>query len=156
MAALRRRGYHIPILRIMNSSRKIIVSLGLGALVAGAGFAQSSQPAGQPAPPARDEAPISLTDSTNATGKSSGNNTIKELRFSAVDLDSNGLISLTEFSTFMEPKNTQRSTAGAEGATVNPVELLFRQIDKNSDNYLSENEVMAYQDEQNRAEGVTR
>lgn len=156
MAAARRHGYDRPTLPNMNTSRKIILSCAVGGFLAASAFAQSSQPAGQPTPSARDEAPVSLTDATNASGKTSGNNTVKELRFSSVDLDSNGLISLTEFTTFMDPQNTQRSAATADGATVNPVELLFRQIDKDSDNYLSEKEVTAYQQEQDRANGVTR
>lgn len=140
----------------MNTSGKLLLSLGLGVLFAGAAFAQTTEPVIRSAPTARDQAPVSLTEATNSTGKTSGNNTIKELRFSSVDLDSNGLISLTEFTTFMEPQGTQRSAGTADGATVNPVELLFRQIDTNNDNYLSEAEVTAYQDEQNRASGANR
>lgn len=152
----------------MNTSRKFTSFAALGAaLFAASAFAQTGTPVAEPppiapspVPPAATEksteAPISLTDATNATGKTSGNNTVKELRFSAVDLDSNGLISLAEFTAFMEPASTTRSAGNAEVTSVNPVELLFRRIDQDSDNYLSEKEVTAYQDEQNRTPGATR
>jgi hypothetical protein len=88
-----------------------------------------------------------LLDTTNSTGKSSGNNVVKELRFAAVDADSDGLISLAEFTTFMDAGNMPRAeNADRSSAT----ETLFRSIDRNNDRFLSEAEVTAYQDEQDR------
>lgn len=133
-------------------------------------FAQSGTPVAEPPPaaptPAQTaaapdqpaEAPVSLNDASNSTGKSSGSGTVKELRFAAVDVDSDHRISLAEFSGFMDAGATPRSTVNAEGVQtgVNPVEVLFRQIDKDNDGFLSETELTTYQDEQNRANGVAR
>jgi hypothetical protein len=142
----------------MNTSRlSLLVGLVTASLLAATVSAQSTQAVGQPTPSARDEAPVSLprdeapvslTDATNSTGKSSGSGTIKELRFAAVDADSDGLISLSEFSVFMEAGKTPRTDAQSG---VSPTELLFRHIDRNSDNFLSEAEVNAYQQEQDSA-----
>ena len=164
----------------MNPSRKLavlaattsLIFLPLSALAQSGTPVQAPPPAAAPTPdpvaaPAADpvaapdkpaEAPVSLTDATNSTGKSSGSGTIKELRFAAVDSDSDTRISLAEFTAFMDAGATQRSTVNAEGVQtgVNPVEVLFRQIDKDNNGSLSEAEVTAYQDEQNRADGVTR
>ena len=132
-------------------SRLLVSALPLLAL---AGRAQSDAPMSGP-PPATSSSSsetartsgngVSLTDATNSTGKTSGNGTVKELRFAAVDADSDGMISVSEFVTFMDAGNVPRS------AGVNPAETLFRQIDRNHDNFLSEDEVTSYQDEQDRA-----
>jgi hypothetical protein len=90
-------------------------------------------------------APVSLTEATNSTGKTSGSGTIKELRFAGVDADSDGLISLSEFSVFMDAGKAPRTDSQAG---ISPTELLFRHMDRNSDNFLSEEEVNAYQKEQ--------
>lgn len=155
----------------MNPSRRLAVVAVTNSLILLplAAFAQSGTPVAEPPPaapapaavaaPAKpSEAPISLTDATNSTGKSSGSGTIKELRFAAVDSDSDTRISLAEFSAFMDADATQRSTINADGVQtgVNPVEVLFRQIDRDNDGFLSESELAAYQDEQNRANGVAR
>jgi hypothetical protein len=87
-------------------------------------------------------------ESTNSPGQPGSHGSVRELRFAAVDADSDGLISLSEFITFMDAGNGPRKTDGNSG--VNPTELLFRQIDRNSDNFLSEREVTGYQDEQDR------
>jgi hypothetical protein len=132
-----------------------ILCLAAGTLLTLPALAQSGTPVAEPPPAAptpeltvTNEKPLSLTESTNSTGKSSGSGTIKELRFAGVDADSNGLISLSEFSVFMDAGNAPRAE-GAAGAS--PTELLFRHIDKNSDNFLSEEEVTAYQKEQDSA-----
>jgi hypothetical protein len=128
-----------------------------GTFLAVPSFAQSSTPVMEPPPPTAGAAPapsakpstgLSITEATNSTGKSSGNNSVKELRFSAVDADSDGRISLSEFVTFMDAGNVHRSTSQAG---ISPVEELFHHIDRNNDNALSEAEVTAYQDEQDRA-----
>lgn len=147
----------------MRKSSLFFLSLFAGAfpLLAPALRAQSGTPVTDPPPisPPTDPTPaprasdpasaFSLTEATNSSGKSSGNNTVKELRFPAVDADSDGLISLSEFTTFMDAGNLKR-TADA-GAETNPTVVLFRGIDRDHDNFLSESEVTAYQAEQDRA-----
>jgi hypothetical protein len=90
----------------------------------------------------------SLLDATNATGKPSGDNPVKDLRFAAVDADSDGLISVAEFTTFMDAGNMPRSENSDRSSAT---ETLFRSIDRNNDRFLSEAEVTAYQDEQDRS-----
>jgi hypothetical protein len=132
------------------------------ALLALPAAAQSGTPVAEPPPtssaPAADtsggaissarssNAP-SLLDVTNSTGKPSGNNPVKELRFAAVDANSDGLISEAEFTTFMEAGNVKRSDDAERSSAT---EALFRSIDRNNDRFLSEAELTAYQDEQDR------
>jgi hypothetical protein len=119
-------------------------------------LAQSGTAVAEPPPAApTPETPVTVekpagapVDATNSAGKTSGSGMIKELRFAGVDADSDGLISLSEFSVFMDAGQAPRTDSQA---VVSPTELLFRHIDRNSDNFLSEEEVRAYQKEQDNA-----
>lgn len=117
------------------------------------GFAQSGTPVAEPPPSSPETKPHpshapSITETTNPTGKTSGSGTVKELRFAAVDADSDGLISLSEFTTFFDAGNAPRAS-GQDAPS--PTETLFRSIDRNTDNFLSEAEVTAYQNEADRS-----
>jgi hypothetical protein len=145
----------------MKSTRSLAALLAAGTLLTLPALAQSGAPVAEPPPAAPTpeqsvsvekpaQAPISLTEAgtTQAAGKGVTSGAIKELRFSGVDADSDGLISLSEFSVFMDAGNAPR----AEGsAGVSPTEQLFRHIDRNGDNFLSEAEVIASQKEQDGA-----
>src|SRR5204863_120113 len=71
-----------------------------------------------------------------SAGRAVVNNNVKDLRFSAVDANSDGRISLPEFVTFMDAGNVSRN-AGDNRGGVNPMEELLRQIERNHANALS-------------------
>jgi hypothetical protein len=140
----------------MKNHRSLAALLAAGTLLALPVMAEPGTPVAEPPPAAPTPetavtvekpagAPVSLTDASNSTGKSSGSGAIRELRFAGVDADSDGLISLSEFSVFMDAGNAPRTDSPA-GAS--PTEALFRHIDRNSDKFLSEAEVTAYQKQQ--------
>jgi len=144
----------------MNATRSLLTLPGTLALLAVAALAQSGPPVSESPPSSPDQATTSvpraakgtelnLTDATHPTGRSTGNITVRELRFSGVDANADGRISLSEFVTFMDAGNVARSSE-TNGGGINPTEMLFRQIDRNGDNFLSESEVNAYQEEQDR------
>lgn len=137
----------------------VVAFTGALALPAAPAFAQSGAPISEPPPSSSDRTlvPAGRASQENAprlpaSAEAAAQATvsgIKGLRFAAVDADSDGRISLEEFVTFMDAGNVARNSNGSRTG-VSPTELLFRQIDRNGDNFLSESEVTAYQDEQAR------
>lgn len=128
--------------------------------LSGSAWAQTGTPVTEP-PPATPERSqpatsqprtgdeVNLTAATHSTGKSSGNNTLRDLRFAAVDANADGAISMSEFTTFVEAGNVTRS-ADSEPTGGSLAETLFRQIDTNRDNSISETELTSYQDQQDK------
>jgi Ca2+-binding EF-hand superfamily protein len=90
------------------------------------------------------------SDATPPVAKSPGPAAPAKLRFNEMDADGNGLVSLAEFAGYLARSSANAQAVAEERARtgVDPHELLFRHIDRDNDNLLSETEVAAHQEGQ--------